>query len=120
MDKKQKKYYSSRIKGSSIDFDKLFELVRTTYYYFRDKDYFKEKLGITYNNIPDHAKSKSAIALRENILPIKDWYFCRLRTIKFLMLLSFFTIILLSLEKWVILPVKLVLIIQTTLTMILI
>lgn len=51
----------------------LYEKLRYFYLYFRDRDYFKEKLGIRTDILPERAKNKAAMALKFQIFPLEDW-----------------------------------------------
>ncbi len=62
-----RKYYSSRINGNNIDIPSLQELLNESFIFFRQKDYFKEKLNITSIDIPKEANSKSMLAIRRKL-----------------------------------------------------
>ena len=69
----KRRYYSSRVKRKSLDDDDLYIKLQNLYLYFRDKDYFKEKLGITSSGVPDEAKYRAAMALNIQIFPLSKW-----------------------------------------------
>ncbi|MEP3991559.1 MAG: hypothetical protein ABJN07_14880 [Balneola sp.] len=43
--------------------------------YFKEKDFFKEKLSITYSSVSKEAKYLSSISLKHQIFPIENWDF---------------------------------------------
>ena len=70
---KKRKYYSSRMNKVSLDINDLYYQLQNIYLFFKEKDYFKEKLNISYNNLPDEAKYKSVIELKKQIFPLTKW-----------------------------------------------
>lgn len=56
-----------------LDVEGLYEKLQYFYLYFRDRDYFKEKLGIMEDYFPERAKSKAAMALKFQIFPLESW-----------------------------------------------
>ena len=73
MEQEPRQYYTSRMKMRKLDAEGLYEKLRHFYIYFRDRDYFKEKLGITADNFPERTKSKAAMALKFQIFPLESW-----------------------------------------------
>jgi hypothetical protein len=69
----KRRYYSSRINRKTIDLDQLYVQVQSLYSYFKDKDFFKEKLDISGKSIPESARHKSILELKFNIFPIHKW-----------------------------------------------
>lgn len=69
-----RKYYSSRNKPKSISLEDLFLKLKNLFSLFENQDYFKEKAGITRQNIPDNIKYEAAIALNFQPFPIDRWY----------------------------------------------
>jgi hypothetical protein len=56
-----------------LDAAGLYEKLQYFYLYFRDRDYFKEKLAITADNLSPRAKNKAAMALKFQIFPLETW-----------------------------------------------
>lgn len=73
MDQKVRQYYTSRMKMRKLDASGLYEKLKYFYLYFRDGDYFKEKLGIKSDILPERAKNKAAMVLKFQIFPLEDW-----------------------------------------------
>ena len=73
MHDKIRQYYTSRMKMRKLDAAGLYEKLKYFYIYFRDRDYFKEHLGIMSDFLPERAKSKAAMALQFQIFPIESW-----------------------------------------------
>ena len=69
----KRKYYSARKNKRTITVTDLYYQVKTLFYYFRDKDYFKEKLNITKHDFPDEAKYKAVLETGKHIFPIEEW-----------------------------------------------
>jgi len=69
----KRKYYSSRKGDKKLTTEQLYERLKDTYLYFKEGDYFKEQLEITYNNISKRAKYLSSIKLYEQIFPLEEW-----------------------------------------------
>jgi hypothetical protein len=68
-----RRYYSSRNKPRSLTLEELFWKLQNLYFMFRDKDYFKEKAGITQAGYPDAVKHEAAVALNFQPFPIAKW-----------------------------------------------
>jgi len=68
-----RQYYTSRMKMRELDAAGLYEKLRHFYLYFRDRDYFKEKLGVTSDNFPERTRSRAAMALKFQIFPLESW-----------------------------------------------
>lgn len=56
-----------------LDAEGLYEKLKYFYLYFQDRDYFKEKLGIRSDLLPERAKNKAAMALKFQIFPLESW-----------------------------------------------
>jgi len=72
-----RRYYSSRTKSASLTLGELHSKLVNLYCMFRDKDFFKEKTGITRTDVPDAIKYKAAVHLhfKGQPFPIEKW--CR-------------------------------------------
>ncbi len=68
-----RQYYTSRLKMRKLDAEGLYEKLKYFYLYFRDGDYFKEKLGIRSDILPERAKNKAAMVLKYQIFPLESW-----------------------------------------------
>jgi hypothetical protein len=68
-----RQYYTSRMSMRKLDAEGLYQKLRYFYLYFRDRDYFKEKLGIRSDILPERAKNKAAMALKFQIFPLETW-----------------------------------------------
>jgi hypothetical protein len=68
-----RRYYSSRKKPHSLSLSELYEKFQHLYLLFRDKDYFKEKAGITKFVLPDAITHEAAVALTFQPFPITKW-----------------------------------------------
>ncbi|MEP5944232.1 MAG: hypothetical protein ABJ356_06710, partial [Balneola sp.] len=68
-----RKYYKYRVSESKISVNGLFDSFMHTYMYFKEKDFFKEKLSITYSSVSKEAKYLSSISLKHQIFPIENW-----------------------------------------------
>ena len=68
-----RRYYTSRMNMRRLDAAGLYEKLKYFYLYFRDRDYFKEKLGITEDYLAPRAKNKAAMALKFPIFPLEEW-----------------------------------------------
>jgi hypothetical protein len=68
-----RQYYTSRMEMRKLDAAGLYQKLKHFYLYFRDRDYFKEKLGITTENLPARTKNKAAMALKFQIFPLESW-----------------------------------------------
>ena len=68
-----RRYYASRMNIRRLDTTGLYEKVKYFYLYFRDRDYFKEKLGITEDYLAPRAKNKAAMSLKFSIFPLEKW-----------------------------------------------
>jgi len=73
MSEEIRQYYTSRLKMRELDATGLYEKLRHFYLYFRDRDYFKEKMGVTSDNFPERTRSKAAMALKFQIFPLESW-----------------------------------------------
>jgi len=68
-----RRYYSSRNKPRSLTLGELYWKLQHFYLLFRDKDFFKEKAGITEVGIPNAIKHEAAVALNFQPFPITEW-----------------------------------------------
>jgi len=68
-----RRYYSSRNKPKSLTVGDIHWKLHHLYLMFRDKDFFKEKTGITERDVPNAIKYEAAVALNFEPFPIKDW-----------------------------------------------
>jgi hypothetical protein len=68
-----RRYYSSRKKPQSLTLEELYWKFENLYLLFRDRDYFKEKAGITRTDLPDAIKHEAAIYLKFQPFPITKW-----------------------------------------------
>lgn len=69
----KRSYYSARTKKKTTNLEELYVQVQSLFSFFKDKDYFREKLQITDRSIPEVAKHKSILEIRFNIFPIESW-----------------------------------------------
>lgn len=69
-----RRYYSSRRQPGSLTIDELHLKLVSLYLLFREKDYFKDKAGITGTTVPDAIKHEAAIALNFRLFPVDGWY----------------------------------------------
>lgn len=68
-----RRYYTSRNNPKSINIEGLYWKLQHLYLFFRDKDYFKGKAGITSTDLPDNIKHKAALSLNYQPFPITKW-----------------------------------------------
>lgn len=68
-----RRYYTSRNNPKSLTLEQLCWKLQHLYLFFRDKDYFKEKTGITSTDLPDSIKHKAALSLSFQPFPITEW-----------------------------------------------
>ncbi len=68
-----RRYYTSRTKPKSLTIDELYGKLQNLYLFFRDKDYFKSKAGITKENLPDVILHEAALELTFQPFPITKW-----------------------------------------------
>ena len=68
-----RRYYSSRKDPRSLTLGELYSKLCSLYLMFRDRDYFKEKAGITREKLPDLIKHEAAVALTFQPFPITGW-----------------------------------------------
>jgi hypothetical protein len=68
-----RRYYSSRNKPKSLTVDELYQKLQNLYLLFRDKDYFKNKAGITGDNLPSAILHEAALELTFQPFPIAKW-----------------------------------------------
>ena len=68
-----KRYYSSRKNPKNLTVISMYNKLQHVYLYFRDKDYFKKKAGITQHELPESIKHQAAIVLSFQPFPITKW-----------------------------------------------
>ncbi|MFC1535028.1 hypothetical protein ACFL7M_16880 [Thermodesulfobacteriota bacterium] len=68
-----RRYYTSRSNPKAISIDGLYWKLQHLYLFFRDKDYFRGKAGITSTDFPDSIKHKAALSLNFQPFPITKW-----------------------------------------------
>ena len=68
-----RRYYTSRKRPKAMNIKDLYWKLQHLYLYFRDKDYFKEKAGITETSMPNNIKYRAALSLGFQPLPIAKW-----------------------------------------------
>ena len=68
-----RQYYSSRKGPKKLSLAELYNKSVHLYLYFRDKDYFKEKTGISDRNVPDSFIHEARLLLDFDPLPFEDW-----------------------------------------------
>ena len=68
-----KRYYSARKNQKSLTLEELYWKLQNLFLLFRNRDYFKEKAGITETGIPDYIHHEAAIALTFQPFPITKW-----------------------------------------------
>jgi hypothetical protein len=66
-------YYSSRSKPKRLSTGELYQKLESLYLLFRDKDYFKNKAGITKEHLPDPMLHEAVISLNFQPFPITKW-----------------------------------------------
>jgi hypothetical protein len=69
-----RRYYSSRKQPGSLTIDQVHLKLVSLYLLFRDKDYFKDKAGITGTTVPDAIRREAAIALNFRLFPVEGWF----------------------------------------------
>ena len=68
-----RRYYTSRTKPKSLTVDELYQKLQSLYLLFRDKDYFKNKAGISKKKLPDAILHEAALELTFQPFPITKW-----------------------------------------------
>lgn len=68
-----RRYYSARTKPGNLTLGELHWKFQNLYLYFRDKDYFKGKAGITETYLPNVINHEVAIALTFQPFPVTKW-----------------------------------------------
>jgi hypothetical protein len=68
-----RRYYSSRNKPKSLNLEDLYQKLQHLYLFFRDKDFFIGKAGITQSSLPDAIKHEAALELNFQPFPIEKW-----------------------------------------------
>ena len=68
-----RRYYSSRNNPRNLTLEELYWKFQNLYLLFRDRDYFKEKAGMTKTDLPDAIKQEAAVALTFQPFPMTKW-----------------------------------------------
>ena len=68
-----RRYYSARTKPKNITLEELYEKLQSLYHLFRDKDFFKEKAGITSSHLPEAIMHEASLDLSFQPFPITKW-----------------------------------------------
>lgn len=68
-----RKYFSARNKRTPLSINEFYSKLGSLYLYFRDKDYFKEKAGITSFQLPKEITQLAALSLDFQPFPITKW-----------------------------------------------
>jgi len=68
-----RRYYSSRKNPGSLDLDGLLLKFQNLYLFFCGKDYFKQKAGITEQDLPQAIQQEALIDLGFDAFPITKW-----------------------------------------------
>ncbi len=68
-----RRYYSSRNRNRTLDIGAVYLKVDDLYTFFEQKQYFKEKLEISGNSVPETARRLASLALQFCPFPIKAW-----------------------------------------------
>jgi hypothetical protein len=68
-----RRYYSARLNPGRLTLQELYRKVANVYLLFRDRDFLKEKAGVTADYFSDEFKREAAIALRFQPFPIEAW-----------------------------------------------
>jgi hypothetical protein len=69
-----RRYYSSRMKPGRLTLEQLFLKLQNLFFFFQDKDFFKEKGGIErHQEPPEQFKREAAIALDFPLFPFDKW-----------------------------------------------
>ncbi len=68
-----RRYYTSRTKPKSLTVGELYQKLQRLYLLFRDKDYFKNKAGISKGNLPNSILHEAALELTFQPFPITKW-----------------------------------------------
>lgn len=69
----KRRYYSSRTKPRSLTLEEFYWKFQNLYLLFRDKDYFKNKTGITKEHLPDAILHEAALYLSFQPFLITKW-----------------------------------------------
>jgi hypothetical protein len=73
MEDVSRRYYSSRTKPNRLSLEELYLKLQNLYLFFRDKDYFKQKAGITKHTLPEEIQHEASIYLSFQPFPITKW-----------------------------------------------
>lgn len=68
-----RRYYATRKQPGNLTLDDLYMKFQNLYLLFRERDYFKEKAGITDRDLPDAMRYEAAIVLTFQPFPITKW-----------------------------------------------
>jgi hypothetical protein len=66
-------FYSSRNLSQSLTLEDLYAKLQHLYLLFRDRDFFKQRAGITDHLLPDSIKHESELELSFSLFPITKW-----------------------------------------------
>lgn len=66
-------YFSSRTNASKLSVEELYWKVRNLFSFFRNKDFFKEKTGVTEHQLPVNFRHEAAILLNFQPFPMDRW-----------------------------------------------
>lgn len=69
----RKRFYSARTNPIKLTLEELYWKFQHLYLFFRERDYFKGKAGITGNVLPDEIKHEAALVLRFQPFPVTKW-----------------------------------------------
>jgi hypothetical protein len=69
-----RRYHSTRTKPHALTLPQLYQKLQSLYLMFRERDYFKQRTGISaYVRIPDQIQHEAALALDFQPFPIAEW-----------------------------------------------
>ncbi len=68
-----KRYYSSRTGTKELTVRELYNRLQHLYLLFRERDFFKQKAGITSTSLPEVIKHKAGLAIGFQPFPITKW-----------------------------------------------
>jgi hypothetical protein len=93
-----RRYYSSRNHPVSLTLVELYRKFQSLYFFFRSGDYFKQKAGISENDMefPAAIRHEATIALSFQLFPIEKWHKDEIVEDNILMPLSFYLIMFLN------------------------
>jgi hypothetical protein len=68
-----RRYYSSRNRPKNLTLEELYQKLQHLYLFFRDKDFFEGKAGITQSSLPEAIKHEAALELDFQPFPVEKW-----------------------------------------------